>query len=357
MDFFRRFNPLPVAVVCFLLCISLLMIWSTSADRHGSSPLMVKQLIFAGLGLFLLLIFLLVDYEFWQRIMLQLYIGGMLLLLAVCIMGHTALGAQRWMSVGGFTFQPSEFFKLVAIILLAAFLSQYEDEQDPKLLFKCLGYLLPALVLILLQPDLGTALVIVGIALGMFYLAGVSPWWLAGTVLAGLLAAPFALHDYQKKRLLIFLNPDMDPQGAGWNITQSKIAIGSGGLLGKGLRQGSQTQLNYVPEHSTDFIFSAIGEELGFLASLIIILLYFALLYSILKSADEARDNFGRYLVTGVFLLFLTHILINIGMTMGIMPVTGIPLCFMSYGGSALMTDFIALGLVLSVYQRRKKLF
>jgi len=357
MDFFRRFNPLPVFLACFLLLISLLMIWSTSADSHGSSSLMIKQLIFAGVGLLFMLVCILIDYEFWKRIMLQLYIIGMLLLLAVCVMGHTALGAQRWMNIGGFTFQPSEFFKLVAIVVLAFFLSRYENEKTPALLFKCLAFLLPALLLILLQPDLGTALVIIGISLGMFYLAGVNPWWLLGTCLAGLGSAPFVLHSYQKKRLLIFLNPEIDPQGAGWNITQSKIAIGSGGILGKGLRQGSQTQLNYVPEHSTDFIFSAIGEELGFLASIIIILLYFTLLYSILKCADEARDSFGRYLVIGVFLLFLTHIFINIGMTMGIMPVTGIPLCFMSYGGSALITDFIALGLVLSVYQRRKKLF
>jgi rod shape determining protein RodA len=219
----------------------------------------------------------------------------------------------------------------------------------------------PAL-LILKQPDLGTSLVIFAILSAQLFF-GVSKaryfgyYALAGAALGALVVGTNAvLKPFQRDRLLIFLHPDADPQGAGWNLNQSKIAVGSGELFGKGLYHGTQTQLNFVPEHSRDFIFTVVGEELGYVGALALILLYAVLLMGAIRALLAARDRFGLFLVVGIVMMFAFHITVNIGMTIGIMPITGIPLPFMSYGGSAILTDFAAVGILLNIYLQRDKL-
>ena len=214
-------------------------------------------------------------------------------------------------------------------------------------------------LLVLKQPDLGTSLVFLAILFGMLFIAGIRMKLLATIVGAGIMVAPLLWHflkDYQKKRLTVFLDPNVDPLGSGYHIIQSKIAIGSGMLFGKGLFGGTQSQLNFLPENHTDFIFAVIGEELGFIGAVIILLLYFLLLYRGVKVAGAARDSFGMLLATGITSMLTFHVLVNVGMTAGIMPVTGIPLPLMSYGVSSLTTNLVSIGILLNIYMRRQKI-
>ena len=213
--------------------------------------------------------------------------------------------------------------------------------------------------LILKQPDLGTALVFIAILMGMLFVAGIRLKHFVAIIIAGLAALPvfwYFLKDYQKERLMVFLDPNADPLGSGYHIIQSKIAIGSGMFFGKGIFSGTQSQLNFLPENHTDFIFAVVGEETGFIGALIVLLLYFIILYRGIRIASAAKDNFGMLLATGITSMFVFHILVNIGMTMGIMPVTGIPLPLMSYGISSLVMNLFSIGLLLNIYMRRQKI-
>ena len=272
--------------------------------------------------------------------------------------GTSALGAQRWIQLGPITIQPSEFSKLIMIICTAALLSDRIGKLNtwrsllPIALFVGIPFLL-----VLKQPDLGTSLVFLAIALGMLFISNIKMSLLRNASIVGIILAPIGWHflkDYQKSRILVFLDPNADPFGAGYHIIQSKIAIGSGELFGKGLFQGTQSQLNFLPENHTDFIFSVIGEELGFLGCLFILFLYFILIYRGLITAKECKDPFGMLLATGIVSMWAFQILVNVGMTCGIMPVTGIPLPFMSYGVSALTTNMMAMGILMSIYMRQQ---
>ncbi len=277
------------------------------------------------------------------------------------LFGQSALGAQRWIQLGPITIQPSEFSKLIMIIALANML----DKRKGKLnsfwdITQVFIYVGIPFLLVLKQPDLGTSLVFLAILFGMVYMAGISSRHLMiifGSALAVLPIFWHFLKDYQKKRLTVFIDPNVDPLGSGYHIIQSKIAIGSGMLFGKGLFSGTQSQLNFLPENHTDFIFAVIGEELGFVGAVVILLLYFILLYRGVKIAGAARDNFGMLLATGITSMMAFHVLVNVGMTAGIMPVTGIPLPLMSYGVSSLTTNLISIGILLNVYMRRQKIF
>lgn len=281
------------------------------------------------------------------------------LLVLVFIIGQVLLGAQRWLPLGPFTLQPSELAKLALIIMLATLLSKKKDfGVDKRDFLIALGYTGLYLLLVFVQPDLGTALVFVAIMFGMMFAAGVNLWALSGLSAAGVLGSVLAvklniLQQYQVTRLLIFLNPQADPAGAGYNITQSKIAIGSGQLFGRGLFLGSQTRLNFIPHGYADFIFAVLSEQLGFLGGLVLIILFSLLLWWILKIAKDSRDLFGTLLCIGVFSSFLFQAFVNIGMNIGIMPVTGIPLPLISYGGSSFLATMMSLGLVLNVAMRK----
>jgi len=334
-----------------------------SADLHDpyASSEWRKQLVYVAIGTIVMAVFSAVDYHKWQRWALNLYIANFLLLGLVAVGGHSALGAQRWISLGPIVFQPSEPAKLILAICAAALLARSATVGWKEMTLAIVAVAVPSL-LILKQPDLGTTLVVFAILSAELFFAvtktslflvyatatGLAGWFVVGT--------KFVLKKFQRDRLLVFLHPDADPQGAGWNLNQSKIAVGSGQIFGKGLYHGTQTQLNFVPEHSRDFIFTVVGEEFGYAGSLTLIAFYAIVLFAALRAMLAARDRFGVLLAAGLVAMLAFHITVNIGMTVGIMPITGIPLPFMSYGGTAVLTDFAAVGLLLNIYLQRDRL-
>lgn len=358
-------------VVLLILGLSLLILSSATANI-GTDPLFYvkKQVLWIGLGLVAVCVMLSFDYAKLLRCERVIYGLVIVSLAAVLFIGHASRGARQWIPLGPFLLQPSEFGKILMVICFASYLVRRQGElQRFRDLLPCFLYFSVPLLLVLAQPDLGTGLVFVAILFGMLFLAGARPLLLFGLLGGGLaaLALALALHfsplqlplplkEYQIARLVVFINPYRDPQGAGYHIIQSLVAIGSGGLLGKGLYRGSQVQLNFLPEHHTDFIFSVVGEELGFLGAGFLLFLYFNLLNRTLQVAFQSRDLFGRLLVGGIVSMWLFHILENVGMTIGLMPITGIPLPFLSYGGSFMLTNMIALGLILNVHLRREKI-
>jgi rod shape determining protein RodA len=309
------------------------------------------------------------DYSKLVRYGNYIYGTLLLLLLLVLAFGKEVNGAKEWIMIFGYQFQPSEFGKVMMIICFAGFLLKRQGQLNRlRDLLPCFLYFAPPLLLVLLQPDMGTALVFVAIIFGMLYLAGARPALLLQLLLGGLglvvlaLALHFTVHlplpleQYQIDRLTVFIDPYRDPQKTGYNIIQSLVAVGSGGLRGKGLFHGSQIQLNFLPEHHTDFIFSVVGEELGFAGGALLLILYLVMLLRAVKMAFEARDLYGRLLIGGITTMWLFHILENIGMTIGLMPITGIPCPFLSYGGSFMLANMLAVGLILNVNLRREKM-
>lgn len=369
----RNLDYVLVFTAAAILSISLLVLDSAAASITARPDYYVKkQMLWIAIGLLGMLVILSIDYQQLKRYHLALYILNLLLLAFVLVAGSEAKGAQRWISLGPFIFQPSEFSKLIIIITLARLLESRQGRLNRlrDLIIPFLHVVVPML-LVLKQPDLGTALVFVAIFCGMLYVGGVNIRLFGGLVCGGALAVvlsllahfrwglPLPLEEYQLKRLVVMLNPYNDGEGgrgAGYHIIQSQVAIGSGGLWGKGLYQGSQVQLNFLPEHHTDFIFAVVGEELGFFRTVGLLVLYFLLLYRMIRIAYQAKDYFGVLLVTGICSMFTFHLLVNVGMTIGIMPVTGIPLPLFSYGGSSMLTNLLALGLVINVNLRRQKI-
>jgi rod shape determining protein RodA len=357
----RNFNWVLAAGGLLAALIGLVCIRSAGLHSPDAAGEFQKQVLYLVLGVAIMIGVSFVDYRTWQRWAPSLYAINLLLLLFILRGGHSAMGAQRWISLGPLgTFQPSEPAKLVIAISLAAVLCRgaYENLQD---LWKpLLTVAIPALV-ILKQPDLGTSLVLAAIlAVELFFalpkLGDFGIFALAMLVVAaGAIGTNAVLKPFQRARLFVFLNPKADPQGSGYNLDQSKIAVGNGEWLGRGLYHGTQTQLNFVPEHSRDFIFTVLAEEWGFAGAALLLFLYAAILYGGIRTMLAARDRFGFLLSAGLVGMLFFHVLINVGMTIGIMPITGIPLPFMSYGGSALLTDFAALGILLNVYSQRDR--
>ena len=348
-------------LVCTLIVfISLCIIGSATHINKGVMNLdfVAKQGATFVVDLMIIIFLSRYDYTKLKQYMKPLYVINLLMLVAVMFVGTSALGAQRWIQLGPVTLQPSEFSKLIMIVCMAAMLSEKVGEVRtvksilPFALFMGIPFLL-----VLKQPDLGTSLVFLAIGLGMLFVAKMKLSILRNCFIIGVILAPLGWHflkDYQKARITVFLNPNADPLGAGYHIIQSKIAIGSGLLFGKGLFEGTQSQLNFLPENHTDFIFSVVGEELGFLGCAFLLFLYFVLIYRGLMIARECKDPFGMLLATGIISMWAFQVLVNVGMTCGIMPVTGIPLPFMSYGVSALTTNMMSLGILLSIYMRQQ---
>jgi rod shape determining protein RodA len=339
----------------------------TSISGEGSLVFIWKQLLGIALGTAVFVFFLLWRYEELVKYAKVLYGVNLVVLLAVLLVGHSAGGAQRWVQIGPFLFQPSEFAKLAVIIGLAIFLSQREGQLSR---FRDLGsafaYVGVPTLLILVQPDLGTALVFVAITIGMLYIAGARPLWLGGLVLGGLGSVVIwiwahlnhgiwiPLKEYQIARLTIFLDPWSDWQNTGYHMIQSQIAIGAGGFWGRGLFSGSQNQLHFLPAQHTDFIFSVLAEELGFLGVVFLLGVFFVLVYRGLRIAAQAKDLFGTLLAIGIVSMLAFHVLINVGMAAGIMPITGLPLPLFSYGPSSMIINLAALGLLCNVWLRRQ---
>ncbi|MGD0822234.1 MAG: rod shape-determining protein RodA [Desulfomonilia bacterium] len=341
--------------VC-IMAIGLLCVYS-STFGIGSS-IFFRQMVGICIGIVFLAIAFIVDYRTLMYSAWPFYGLGVLGLLLVFVIGREVSGARRWIIFGPLHMQPSEFAKVFVIIWMA-----YWGEKKKHILSHGIRELFfPAIIifipvtLILLEPDLGTAAIIAFIACAMFLMLGIKRstiLTLAGLFLAGLPFLWFSLKDYQKNRVLTFLDPSRDPLGSGYHAIQSKIAVGSGGLIGKGFLHGTQTQLKFLPEHHTDFIFSVVAEEWGFLGSGILILLYLLLITRIITVGIKAKDRFGALLCFGIAAYFTLHVFINISMAIGIFPVVGVPLPFISYGGSFMMINLICIGIVLNVAWRR----
>ncbi len=352
-----------VAAVLAILIMSLVVIGSaTHAHETGGNHLyyVQRQGLFAVLNIGLVFFLMNFDYKLLHGYRKNLYIFNLIMLLAVMLIGHSALGAQRWIQLGPITLQPSEFSKIIMIVCLAGLLEERVgrlntlEELAPIALYVGVPFLF-----VLKQPDLGTSLVFLAIFLGMIFVCGIRLKLLMGIFGAGIAMLPVLWHflkDYQKMRIMVFIDPNVDPLGSGYHIIQSKIAIGSGMLYGKGLFEGTQSQLNFLPENHTDFIFAVVGEELGFIGAAVLLVLYGILLWRGIQIARDASDMFGRLLAVGITSMLAFHVLVNVGMTTGIMPVTGIPLPFMSYGVSALTTNCMAIALLLNIHLRKQKL-
>jgi len=306
-----------------------------------------------GIGLFLSLVILKIGHHRFLGMGYVLYIISIALLIAVFFLGRARLGAQRWISVGWFNLQPSEMAKIAFILVMANFLGHNSERMKSakSLIFPIVLTIIPV-ALILYEPDLGTAIVFLPVCAAMLYAAGVNLKHLLGIGLIGAAASPLLwslLKGYQKQRLMVFINPDIDPLGAGYTIIQSKISIGSGGLFGKGWLSGTQNQLNFLPERHTDFIFSVVGEEWGFAGAILLLGMFLLLLKRVFLAAEKSENIYSRLMIVGIATLLTFQIVVNIGMSMGLLPVVGLTLPLISYGGSSLIVTLIALALVLDV--------
>lgn len=431
LKLFENFDFVMFFSVILLITIGIFFIYSSGINSEGNiiSNEYVKQIIFASTGLVIIALAMFFDYRKLQKYMLWIFIGYILVLFYTMLFGRKVNGAKSWLGIGFFGIQPSEFGKIIFIMYFASYLEKTDKQQDELNRFVVSLFILILPVgLILLQPDLGTALVYIPIFLVMCFMAKIPtryimlvlsigmttiiftvlPIWereilkqnvailniltekklklitLAATFVItlisiigniftkkryyywiayvfavlsiSLLASSLAekvLSPIQVKRLIIFLNPNSDPLGAGWNILRSKDAIGSGGVIGNGFLQGIQSHKGYLPEQSTDFIFSILSEEWGFVGGLVIFILYFTVLVRCIILLRNTTNTYGYYITTGIFTMFTFHFMINVGMVMGIMPVTGIPLCFLSYGGSSLWTAMLAVGILLGINARK----
>jgi rod shape determining protein RodA len=312
------------------------------------------------LGCVILVAAAVIDVRVWMSLAYPAYGLALLLLIVVVVAGHVGLGAQRWITLGPLELQPSELMKISLILALARFLhgKSVEEVSKPLPLLIALATIgIPAL-LVVMEPNLGTTLIIVMDGCALLFLAGLSWYWIAPALAAVAVAVPmawrFVLHDYQKARVMTFLNPESDALGAGWNITQAKIAIGSGGVSGKGFLHGTQSRLNFLPEKQTDFIFTNFGEEFGFVGSVALLILFAVVIFYGLQIATSARSQFGRLLAMGITLNFFFYIMINGLMVMGLIPVVGIPMPLLSYGGTAMLTVMFGFGLLMSVHVHRQ---
>ena len=388
--------------VTALLAFGSLMVWTATTTMPGHDALVQRQVLGIVIGLVPLAVLWVMDYQ-----VLKAWTGPLMVALSLLIispripgLGSSVSGATSWLQFAGIRlFQPSEPAKLIFIVVLAAVIAEYggkiEDRHD---VMRVLGYVALPFVLIMLQPDLGTGLVFIMIAMGMLLVGGLKPRWflvlaVVGAVLVGVVfganelldqalhrgpydpvyvaavqkaggdtsaASVTALKDtsvlvkqYQINRLGVFINPNLDPKGAGYNLQQSKIAIGSGGLTGTGMKAGTQSRLNFIPERHTDFIFSVLGEQFGFFGAMFLLALYLALLAATLSISASSRDLFGALIAAGLIAMWLFQVLENVGMTVGVMPITGIPLPFMSYGSSFMVTNLAGVGILLSIWSRR----
>jgi len=356
---FQYFDWTLLALVLGICAIGIINIYSAGFSiGERQIPFYLKQIQWVLLGSFFMMLIFLVDYRVISEGAYVIYGISVALLVVVLFYGYTTHGSQRWISLGGFSFQPSELMKLTVILALSRYFDDHKSNESYTLkeLFIPFLIVLVPFVLILRQPDLGTALILMIIFASIVFFIGVN-WKSVAIVLTGsLMLIPIGWHflkDYQKDRLITFLNPENDPLGTGYHIIQSMIAIGSGGIFGKGFLKGSQTQLKFLPEQQTDFVFSVFAEEWGFAGALVLIILFMSLILWGMKIALHSRDLLGTLIAFGITALISWEVFINIGMVLGILPVVGIPLPFLSYGGSAMIVLLTAIGLLMNVSVRR----
>ena len=343
-------------LIVLVACVGFAMLYS--AANGNWDPWASRQAVRFGIGMAVLVLVAVVDIRIWLRYAYVIYAIGLILLIGVEVIGFVGMGAQRWIDLGFFQLQPSEVMKIALVLALARYFHSVslEDVVRPTRLLVPLMLVVAPVLLVLKQPDLGTAVMLLVGGGVLFFLAGVRLWKFLAVGCIGLAALPIAwnmLHAYQKQRILTFLDPERDPLGAGYHIIQSKIAMGSGGLMGKGFLKGTQSHLNFLPEKQTDFVFTMLTEELGLIGGVMLLALYALLMMYGLFIGVRSRNQFGRLLAMGVTTTFSLYVFINVAMVMGVIPVVGVPLPLISYGGTAMMTVMIAFGLLMNVYVHR----
>lgn len=348
--FFRHFDWLILFLALLIAFLGLVILRSTSPS------LFVHQLIWLFLGLFLFFIFSQIDYQNYRRFAWFFYFSSVFFLLVTLVFGQVIRGSARWLEIGGFGLQPSEVVKPFLILFFAVFFALEEEISLRKILNGFL-LLLPPFLMIFFQPDLGSSLLVLFFWLGIVFAKGMKGKWLAVFLGFLLLILPlfwFFLKEYQKQRLFSFLNPHLDPLGSGFNVIQSMIAVGSGQFFGRGLGRGTQSHLMFLPERHTDFIFASLTEELGFIGGFLLLALFFILLWRILSLAWNSRDQLSFLIYIGSFTLLFTQIFINLGMNLGLLPVTGITLPLVSYGGSSFISIMIILGIIVGIGKNKE---
>lgn len=354
-SFIYKLSKLPltlVVLITLVACFGFILMYS--AAQGNFSPWAYRQMIYFAVFMPIMIIIGLVDLRFWYKSTYLFYYIALALLLIVHLLGYTAMGATRWIDLGLMKLQPSELMKICIIFALARYFHDLGDKSISLqyLIVPSIMLIVP-IALIIKQPDLGTAMILLMLGVIMFFMAGVKKWIFIVGIASFAVAIPLIwqfLYDYQKNRILTFIDPSRDPLGDGYNIIQSKIAIGSGGFTGKGFMQGSQSQLQFLPEHQTDFIFTMISEEWGFLGAGLVLLAFSVIIFYCYVIALNAKSKFGRLLAMGVVSMFFLHVFINVAMVMGLLPAVGVPLPLLSYGGTMMTTILIGFGLVISVH-------
>ena len=355
----KKFNWTLIALEVVLFLIGIWNLMSATGVQDKSLGLYKNQALWFGVGMCATAIILVFHYSILSRLAYVIYFTNLIMLGAVLFVGKSTLGAKRWLGVGAFKIQPSEFMKLAVVICLAKY---FESDQTVG------GYgvkdlILPALLvalpcgLIMMQPDLGTALIILLTFTSMMLFIRIQPKTLIAIMICGIVALPtvykVGLKPYQRQRIISFINPGSDPKGSGYNSIQSMIAVGSGQLFGKGYKKGTQSQLNFLPEHHTDFIFSVFSEEHGFIGCCILIVLYMTFMLNGLSIAYQSHDKFGVLLALGIMTIYFWHIFVNMGMVMGLLPIVGVPLPFLSYGGSSLVTSILGVAILTNIANKK----
>lgn len=350
-------------LVCTILLIAIGLVALFSSTQNSNYEEFTKQIMWFAISIPIMIVVVLIDYNFLAKISPIIYVGSLILLIAV-LFTEPINGATSWFSIGPFSLQPSEFAKIAIVLFLAYIMVKLQKgEREEINKFWKLGITILTLavpvLLIIKQPDYGTALAFLSAFIFMLYVAGINKKYIITAVLLVVILLPiayfFILPDHAKARIDVYLNPNIDPRGSGYNIIQSKLAIGAGQAFGMGLLKGNQTQLGYLYPKTTDFIFAVISEEMGFIVAGIVILLYVVLITKSVQVAKTAKDDLGSYIAIGISGIFFFHMLENIGMTMGLLPITGIPLPFVSYGGSSLLTNLILIAILLNISGRRQK--
>lgn len=349
----EHLNWLLIFMITVLASIGFLMLYS--AGGGNLRPWLIKQLIFFCIFFVVMIGIALTDIKIWFRFSYLFYAIALAMVITVNIMGHNAMGATRWFRIGSLTVQPSEIMKICTVFAMARYFYNIEADKIGQAKFLIIPVLMIAVPVLFIfsQPDLGTATILALVGVSVLFLAGVKTWKFVFVGVSALIAIPFLwiflLYDYQKQRILTFLDPDNDPLGSGYNIIQSKIAIGSGGITGKGFLNGTQGQLNFLPEKQTDFIFTMLSEELGFIGSIFTIATYAIIIGIGIYISMTTKHQYGRLLTMGIINIFFVHMFINMGMVTGLLPVVGAPLPLISYGGTITASMLIGFGLVLNV--------
>lgn len=351
-----------IVIIAIILClIGLVALFSATQESEYDE--FNKQCIWFGVSVFIMIIIMMIDYETLVNIS-PIFYGGFIILLIAVLFTPSVNGATSWFDIGFFSFQPGEFAKAFVVLFLAYAITRIQQGNKkninkPTKLLIILAIVAVPVLLIIKQPDYGTAMAFMAATLLMLISAGIDKKYIIVTAILVVISVPllykFVLPEHAKKRIDIFLNPESDPRGSGYNIIQSKLAIGAGGLTGMGILKGNQTQLGFLYPKTTDFIFAVIGEEMGFIIAGAIIILYVFLITKCLYVAKTSKDEAGTLIASGITGIFLFHMVENIGMVMGLLPITGVPLPFISYGGSSLITNFICIGLLLNISSKRQK--